>query len=385
MKLSILLLIVTYLTFGYPQDTKWEEFVCKNGNFSILDTESEGFELISPAKEPQKIKGQVFRTNKKFGYYSVITYEFCPHFPNRALEGFSPVSSFPESNYKVKSEKNITLGQYYGKEFFLLSQDDDIAVRERVYFVGDMQYTIIVQAKKNNLYSTVINKFLNSFKLLKDPEENIQSLLSFGNTFSSSVVKVQAFDSNGAQLQQSNGFLANNKEVFALTASLYNAGNVTITTITGKTYQVKSVTAYTNCGITRLRTEDTILDTPILPIAIKLPIPEDKVIIISSYGKELGIAQFSTTESLCNHQPTPVHMIRLTTQESISRLNQNFKGSPIINNQGKVIGIVYYTTIDKEPIYTVSLYGISMDFLSSEIKVNPEKTVEEYTEKVDIE
>lgn len=384
MKLFILLFIIAYLNFGYGlEPIDWKEINSKEGNFSISVpnlpiTSEEKTENVNG----QKINKGTFTVVGKGIYYS-ISYYYTSHIPSKTLEGSykSSVYVFSKEGYVEKESKNITLDKYFGKEFLLISKDGALAIRGRLYNIDNIEYSVLAGSKKENIYSQEINKFLESFKLLKDPSLTYKELFSSAKLLASSVVKIETFDDKGNFIQKGNGFLADNSEVFTLRKLLDKATSAVVTTSSGEIYQVKEIVAeYSEGEIISLRTDKQITSAKILPKALELSKVNDRLIIISNISStKIAIAQFSTAYPLSKLNQT--NQLTLIVNKNISELEQSFQGSPIINTDGKIIGITNSELLiepsNQNPESTL-LYGSSINFLLSENKLNPIQSIKDW-------
>jgi hypothetical protein len=151
-----------------PRHTSWYEFTSEQGNFGVLMpmTPDQGSTTNSSLGHTEYLIGA-----KQAGYSYVVRYTDYPQDVVQKIgiekwldnERDYIVVSVPG---KLVSERSITLNGYPGREIRVLADDGKFRIC-RLYLVNNRYYNVYVVMPDQNSVSAQVEKYLDSFRLLK--------------------------------------------------------------------------------------------------------------------------------------------------------------------------------------------------------------------------
>ncbi|MBN1811315.1 MAG: hypothetical protein JXA14_05735 [Anaerolineae bacterium] len=154
-------------------EASWKEFTSEEGRFSILlpRTPRQTTETVdTPVGEIDERSFTVIHGSITY----IVSYSDYPQNvlsagdPQAILDSFSD-SAVTSIEGKLLSERSISLDGYLGRELKIkIADDSDTAIAQiRIYLVGNRLYYIYTLAPEERASSPSVDKFLNSFKLVR--------------------------------------------------------------------------------------------------------------------------------------------------------------------------------------------------------------------------
>jgi hypothetical protein len=153
-------------------DSIWKEFTSEEGRFSILlpRTPRQTVETVdTPVGEIDEYAFTVIHGNITYiASYSDYPRNVLTSDPQAILDAFRN-SAVASVEGKLLNERSISIDGYLGRELKIKIADDaDTAiVRLRIYLVGNRLYYIYTLAPEERASSPSVDKFLDSFKLVR--------------------------------------------------------------------------------------------------------------------------------------------------------------------------------------------------------------------------
>lgn len=374
---------MSYLFFGYGQETvKWKEITSEKGNFSIslpdlAITVDEKPKVVNKEEIP---RGEFSLTTENVVYS--VRYIINSNSPVSLQKHYLSLAESLSRKFEEQETKGVMLGRYEGKEFRLASRDGETVVIGRVYVIGEIAYEILALTRVENAKSPDIEKYLNSFKVLVDPAKVSEDLLSFGKNFSSYVVNIKTYDKKGNLVEKGKGFLADNGEIFTSKTVINKSSRAVVTTSKGESYQIRGVIAdYVEGTIVKLVPEKPILGVKVLAINQGLPTKNSLVVVIDDPITE-KVAVFGLSSSYPMSNLESVHSLSLDLRNRSGELEEGLEGSPVINSEGKLVGIVTNLSYKDLATNKMSLLGECMDFTSTETRLEKPLNISEWLDYV---
>jgi len=173
-KALIFLVIVFVLTAA---GTEWKLFTSESGGFSVRfprEPEKQTEQVNMPVGEGYKKINMYMIMVRDPGFTYLVVYNEMPEWnPEDADYIFDQArdGGIASLNGKLISEKDIRLDSHPGREI-KLNNSKGLYYRSRMYLVEDRFFQISVTTLEKEAASSNIAKFLNSFELLSEEDQD---------------------------------------------------------------------------------------------------------------------------------------------------------------------------------------------------------------------
>jgi hypothetical protein len=148
----------------------WKEFKTSEGDFSIMMPGAPTYDKIASNTSLGYLDTNNYTVTSKKATY-IISYA---DYPDSLINMYTPEkildtaedSVVAKSQFILRNESNITLNNYPGREYRLESTDGKSIYIVRAYLVSHRFYLLIIVTSKDDQFSSVVTKYMDSFKLI---------------------------------------------------------------------------------------------------------------------------------------------------------------------------------------------------------------------------
>jgi hypothetical protein len=171
------LLFIGFTNSSFKKNKAWSTYTSNEFGYTIDFPEQPELSVESISSEIGTLKMNLCTVKKKRGN-NLVYLSNCTEYPEKLVNSdkkeesikflFRNAIDATTNNLKATllSEKEISMGEYPGREITMSYQNGKAIIKMRLYLVRYYIYTLEVITKKKKSGNADIDRFLNSFKLI---------------------------------------------------------------------------------------------------------------------------------------------------------------------------------------------------------------------------